>query len=187
MSTKKRLFCAVKIPALEAIEEGIADFREVLSGERIKWVHPENLHLTLKFFGDTPETKEPEIINALTEAVEKSDPFSVIIQGCGTFGKPGMPRVIWLGFDEAGPLENLYHEVNKQLEPLGYKPDKPTFIPHLTIGRIKQIRHTEPLDDMIEEYRDFRFGKVTMESLILFESILKPQGPIYKVVKSFDL
>ncbi len=183
----KRLFCALKVRPTEAVREVLADFRETMAGERIKWVHPENLHITLKFFGDTPGHKEPAIVEALEQAAAAATPFHFQLKGCGTFGNPRMPRVIWLGINQGAGLKNVYHKVNRALEPLGHLPDKKLFVPHLTVGRIKHLTETETLRGLIEEYRDTVFGNVPVGEFFLFQSTLRPEGPEYRVLKSFRM
>ncbi len=182
-----RLFCALKVPPTGAVREVLAVFQETLADGRINWVHPENLHITLKFFGDTPDLDKPGIIDALRKAATAATPFSFRLRGCGTFGNPRMPRVLWLGIDNGTGLKSVYHKVNKALEPLGHQPDKKLFVPHLTIGRIKHLRSTEALRGLLEEYRDSVFGDAHIGEIFLFESILRPAGPEYRVVETFKI
>ncbi len=183
----KRLFCAVKIQPSEEITDTMDHFRESLATERINWVAPENLHLTLKFFGDTPNRELDAIVQSLQKAAALSSPVSFSINGCGTFGNPRMPRVLWFGIDRPHGLQTLYRTVNKSLEPLGYLPDKKVFVPHLTIGRIKHLEDTSALQELLGEYEDTAFGKVTVSNFHLFESILRPQGPEYHILESFRM
>ncbi|TVR42403.1 MAG: RNA 2',3'-cyclic phosphodiesterase [Bacteroidia bacterium] len=183
----KRLFCAVKIKPSGEITDAIYHFRESLTKERINWVSPENLHLTLKFFGDTPVRDLDAIVQALQKAASLASPFSFSIKGCGTFGNPRMPRVLWFGIDQPHGLQSLYHTVNKALEPLGYVPDKKVFVPHLTIGRIRHLEDTRILQELLGEYEESGFGKVMVTRFHLFESILRPQGPEYHILENFSL
>ncbi len=183
----KRLFCAIKIKPNEAIRDVLNTFREELYGERISWVDPGNLHITLKFFGDTPGKEEADIIGALEEAAARTNPFSFQLKGCGTFGNPGMPRVIWLGVHGAEGLKTLYHNVTLALEPLGHRqPDRKYFVPHLTAGRIKHLKDKDLLNDLLEEYDQLSFGRVAIDRCYLFQSILQPEGPEYRIIQGFD-
>lgn len=183
----KRLFCAVKVPANEALEEAIGAFRLELKDARVSWVSPQNLHLTLKFFGDTPNHQVESIVEALHLSAASSPPFSFSVEGCGTFGGIRQPNVIWLGIRNGKPLEALYHNVNQFLAPLGFEPDRKLFTPHLTIGRIKFIQDTVGLRALESEYSGQEFAKVRTGSFYLMESLLRPQGPLYKVVEEFKL
>jgi len=181
----KRLFCAIKIKPNEAIRDALNTFREELYGERINWVAPANLHITLKFFGDTPGKEEDNIINALEQAAARANLFSFQLKGCGTFGNPRMPRVIWLGIHESDGLKALYHNVNRALEPMGYQPDRKLFVPHLTIGRIKHLEDNVLLKDLLAEHDQLAFGRVAIDRFYLFQSILRPEGPEYRIIQEF--
>lgn len=175
----KRLFTAVHIPPTDAITETLDHFRAELEGERINWVSPANMHLTLKFFGDTPMRDELPIKKALETAGKEAEPFSFHINGCGVFGNPRMPRVIWLGIRHAAGLVALYDTINKHLKPLGHKPDKKVFVPHLTIARVKHLANHAGLEELLAGYEKEDFGKVTVNRFTLYQSILKPTGPTY--------
>lgn len=183
----KRLFCAVKVQPNTEILDVIHHFREGLIGERIKWVNPDNLHLTLKFFGDTQSENETEIINAFRHAGKHVNNFSFELSGIGFFGSHRLPRVLWIGIKQPEALQLLYKEVNKYLKPLGYLPDKPQFVPHLTVARIKELKNTNAFHRLIIKHQNDRFGEQHIKSFELYQSILRPQGPEYRIVKAFDL
>lgn len=183
----KRLFCAVKVPPSEEISEALAFFRQELQGEAIKWVEPQNLHITLKFFGETPNRQVDPIAGALHLAAMDCPPGSFRIEGCGTFGSARMPRVIWLGIRRAEHLMQLYNRVNQRLAPLGYKPDKTLFTPHLTLGRIREIKDLHALSAVESEFAETRFARVELKEFYLIESFLRPRGPLYKVLQTFVL
>jgi len=175
----KRLFTAVHIPPTDPITDALGHFRAELEGSKINWVSPSNMHLTLKFFGDTPMRDEPPIKDALEAAGKEVRPFTFRIKGCGTFGNPRMPRVIWLGIEHADGLITLYDTINKHLKPLGHKPDKKVFVPHLTIARVKHLTNHDALEELLAEYAEEDFGEVTVDRFTLYQSILRPQGPEY--------
>lgn len=183
----KRLFCAVKAEAGEEIRSVWRDFRDRLGKERINWVDPAGLHITLAFFGDTPPNKEAQITKALEQAAGHSSPFSFQARGCGTFGSRRMPRVIWLGTREADGFTELHEQVIRFLEPTGYRPDKKVFVPHLTIGRIKHLEHPGTLDELVSAYQDKLFGTFSVDRFYLIQSVLTPGGPVYRTVQSFEL
>jgi len=181
----KRLFCAVKVTPSQAVRDTLDTFRREMQGEKISWVSPDNLHLTLKFFGDTPGYKQKKITPALRNAAAECSAFTFRMEGCGTFGNPRMPRVLWLGIKDADDLDHLYQTVNRHLEPLGYKPDKATFVPHLTIGRIKHMDDTGPLRELMAQYESTFFGTTEVNAFYLIQSILRPRGPEYKILEEF--
>ncbi len=183
----KRLFCAVKVEANEVIRSVWRDFRDELTTDRINWVDPANLHITLAFFGDTPGSKEAHICDALEKAARHSSPFSFQTKGCGTFGSRRMPRVVWLGITGTEGFTELYNNANRFLELTGYRPDKKKFVPHLTIGRIKQMENPEKLEDLLSANQNRDFGTFSVDRFYLIQSILTPGGPVYHTVRSFEL
>lgn len=204
MNGTKRLFCAVKVPLTDGIEEVFDVYRNELSGEAIKWVEPHNLHLTLKFFGDTPADRLDAIVAALQSAARRfSSPITqgditdgtltagihpvlnFEVRGCGHFASRGQPRVIWMGIEKAEGLKRLYRLINEALLPMGYEPDRQAFSPHLTLGRIKSLRDKQSLKALEEEFADTLFASVSTTHFLLMESILRPQGPFYHEVTKF--
>lgn len=183
----KRLFCAVKIHITNEILDSIVLFQNELKDERIKWVNTDNLHLTLKFFGDTGAESEAEIINALNKAGEVMKAFSFNLAGLGYFGPRRSPRVLWIGIKQPAGLQILYKHINKYLTPLGYTPDKPNFVPHLTVGRIKDLKNINSFHNLLLTYEDKNYGAQHIDSFALYQSILRPQGPEYHVVKKWIL
>lgn len=183
----KRLFCAVKVPPCEEIHEALDVFRKGLRGEAIKWVEPQNMHLTLKFFGDTPDKMVAPITDALHQVASDCPPSSFRVEGCGTFGSSGLPRVVWLGIRKADGLLRLSDCVNQKIAPLGYAPDKKLFTPHLTLGRIKGLKQLHVLNALESEFAETRFTRVDLREFYLIESVLRPQGPLYKILEAFEL
>ncbi len=183
----KRLFCAVKITPTYQIENALHALQEALYSERINWVDLANMHITLKFFGDTPGDQQEKIISRLKDASLQIDAFSFGVAGCGTFGPPKSPRVIWLGISGSEGFKKLYHQINKNLQYLGYEPDKKEFAPHLTLGRIKSISQQNLLKQLLRSFKDTHFGHFHVDAFQLYQSILRPEGPEYKVVATFPL
>ncbi len=182
----KRLFCAVKITPTYHIENALHAMQEALYREHINWVDPANMHITLKFFGDTPADQQQKITTGLKEASGQIETFSFDVVGCGSFGPPKSPRVIWLGISRSEGFQRLNIQINKSLQYLGYEPDNKEFVPHLTLGRIKNISQHSLLKQMLRSYKDTCFGQFRADAFQLYQSILRPEGPEYKVVEEFS-
>ncbi len=135
----KRLFAAVKIHPSDKLLSIYNSLRAGLRFADIKWVPVENIHVTLKFFGETEENRLPEIRQALGDAAGKHSPFIVKLEHTGIFGSSYNPRVIWFGMGNAEPLADLTNSVFDEVEKIGWERDRQNFVPHLTIGRIKNI------------------------------------------------
>lgn len=181
----KRIFAAIKINPSEKLIELFNNLKSDLREEKIKWVYPEKMHLTLKFFGETPENKIEEIIELLDDAIFEIDPFDIHLEDIGIFGSTYKPRVIWIGFRDYKPLKRLFEAIKARLERAGYEYDRQNFVPHLTLGRIKFIRNKRYFQSIIEKYKNIEIQSEQIDKLILFESILKPQGPEYIVIEEF--
>ena len=97
------------------------------------------------------------------------------------------PRVIWIGIENSEKLVNLFNAIKTGLDDTGFKTEDRPFRPHITIGRIKFLKNPAVTRTEIEKYRETEIQKVAVREVILFESILKPAGPVYKPVGIFKL
>ena len=184
----KRLFVAIKIVPDEHFLNIYYQLLKQFEDEPIKWVEPQNMHLTLKFFGETLEEKIPGIIDVLSNVSAVHQPFQFNFKSIGVFGSSYRPRVIWLGINHDELIKNMARDLHKKLEIIGFTNDRQNFVPHLTIGRIKQeLKHKRSFQQKIDRFKDAFIQDVDVNEVILFESILKPNGPVYKVIESFTL
>jgi len=183
----KRLFVAVKIVPDENFLKSYVALRHVLQLEKISWVKPENFHITLKFLGKTPEDKLSEIRLALQQAAEQIPCFSMKMTGTGIFGSAYKPRVLWFGVENNTAIHQLGETVLNNLDKAGFPRDRQNFVPHLTIGRINRIEHKKIFQEAIATHRDDFLQDVPVNRIILYESLLKPSGVIYRVVMEFSL
>ncbi len=175
-----RAFISVEIPdeikgALQDIQQA---FRE--SRDRITWVRPQGMHITLKFLGDIEEGSIPEIGARMQKAGDNIEPFVIHLLGAGVF--PGMkkPRVLWAGIREgAEDLKKIQEDLDSRLEDLGFPISIRPFSPHITIGRIKDIRDPRWFAAQMEKHGDTEIGSMRAESIHLFESRLRPDGAVY--------
>lgn len=134
-----RLFVACEIPedARELITGVIADLRS-RSGDAVRWVRPEGLHLTLKFLGEVPVKKLPSVKLAIQEAVAGHSPFNLEFSAIGTFGGREGLRLMWVSVaGDVLRLEALVKATNAALAVIGFEPERRPFRPHLTLGRVK--------------------------------------------------
>jgi 2'-5' RNA ligase len=159
--------------------------RQTLDYNIIKWVDLENLHITLRFFGDTPEDELPTIITALKKASLSVTPFKLTLEKTGVFGSRYDPRVIWFGIRENKTLLNLHKNITESLEEVEYFADRQNFVPHLTIGRIKEIRDKQFFQQIIDRFSDLRLLEQQVTEFSLFSSELKKEGPIHTCIESF--
>ncbi len=175
-----RTFIAVAVTpeTCEELGREIAYLKACLP--RIRWVLAENLHLTLKFFGNVPDKDLPEIFQAANEAAAGATAFTLDIERLGCFPDSRRPRVIWAGCGAgADQLTQLAERVEAACCRRGYARDRRRFSPHLTIGRVKQPRDAEGLSAPLEDARRTLFGSVDVAELVVCMSELKKSGAVY--------
>jgi 2'-5' RNA ligase len=181
-----RAFVAIKIDpdAARKIGELHSELDKTLAG--IRWVKPENLHLTLKFLGPVADDKITPIAEALERALCRMPRFSVSCRGLGVFPDIRKAKVLWVGL-EGKSLVPLSDTVEAALEPMGFAREKRAFQPHLTIGRWRDPVRSDALRQQLERSERRDFGASKMAEVIFFQSVLKPGGAIYTPLKTFPL
>jgi len=183
----KRIFIAIKIEPDSTFLRIHSSLKAILGNEKINWVDPANIHLTLAFLGDTEEDRIKVAAIMLKQHCSGFGEFDFNLCGTGVFKDFNDPRVIWIGVAESEKLAELYGRIKTGLEDTGFKTDNRPFRPHITIGRIKFLRDPGVLRTAIEKYKDSGIQKVNVTEVILYESILKPAGPVYKPIGIFKL
>lgn len=155
----------------------------------VKWLEPQNMHLTLQFLGEVAEEKIPAIAEALRRATADRKPFSLEIRGAGAFPSLRRPNVFWLGVGQgAAELTALAQKVQWALQPLGFRPENRPFHGHLTLGRVR--RGGAGLEKLIGRFRqeeNFVAGWICVQNITLFSSQLTPRGPIYTPLEHLPL
>ncbi len=179
-----RAFIAVRVPCTRAVRALLRRIAE-LDGP-VKPVEPENLHLTLRFLGDTPLTDIAAIGEAVRRAAASQTVFSDELCGVGVFPREERPRVVWLGLDNPVAWSELRAAVDRELAPLGYPPEPQAFTPHLTIARVKG-RPPEGLRELIARHAQTVFGEFDVAQLELLQSELTRNGPIYTTLAEAPL
>ena len=198
----KRLFLAIPINTKDnGFAPLVNDLRRRLSHEKmINWVKPTNIHLTLKFIGETPPQDEPKIIEAVSKVLENQKSFTIDFNRTGIFGARYAPRVLWLGMqqtpDELLKLEEAvltafdgigYLRDRQNFDGIGYLRDRQNFVPHLTLGRIKDLCEKQYFQKVVQAIEQKSYIHQEVNEIILFQSILRPEGAVYKVVKRWSL
>jgi 2'-5' RNA ligase len=175
----KRTFIAIKIHPSEKLRAILDYFKQALSGEKIKWVDPENMHITIAFLGDTDENVIPVISEIIRKISLGFPPVELIFRGTGIFRNLRDPKVIWIGTETNPVLQNIKMQIDNELSGFGFKKEGREFRPHLTLGRIKWVKNLTTLEEAIDQYKDQEVQRALINGLIFYESILKPEGPLY--------
>lgn len=157
----------------------------------VKWVAADGIHLTLKFLGDTPAGRVPEIAAALQAVCAAHPAFAFSVEGRGCFPNSRRPRVIWVAVRDKGQaLARLHADVEKHIAPLGWPTEERSFSPHLTLGRVSRDveRMTEEaIGRAVEKSVVEQIGVQSVTALSLIQSELRPTGAIYTRLLSCDL
>jgi 2'-5' RNA ligase len=135
----QRLFAAVPLPpdAVAGCAALIDEVRRGPLGKVPRWVHVPNLHLTVRFLGDTAADRVEEVADAVAAALDGAPAFDVVLAGAGSFPDERKPRTLWLGIERGTPeLGALATRVGEAVVPLGWPPDDRPYRPHLTVARL---------------------------------------------------
>jgi RNA 2',3'-cyclic 3'-phosphodiesterase len=181
-----RLFIGAKIILTDKTKEIIEQFRKDLKNSSISWVSPEIMHLTIKFIGNKPSFFVNSVNLAILESLKDIRSFNLILRSLGFFGKP-LPSVLWIGIGENALLQTIYNRLESNLSEIGIEKESRRFSPHLTLGRVKQMKDLETLKQYVAKYKDLEFQVAKVNKIALFESVLQPRGPIYKPLAEHNL
>ncbi|MCY3761352.1 MAG: RNA 2',3'-cyclic phosphodiesterase [Gemmatimonadetes bacterium] len=180
MSDSIRTFVAVEPPAgLRAALAGVPAAASLPQGAPLRWTPPENLHLTLRFLGDTPEEQLAPLADALGAIAAGAASFELELGGAGAYPDARAARVLWVGLVDADrKLRRLRNEVEAAVRGLGWKREGRRFQPHLTLARLRRPTRL-PAGGWIETVPRCRFA---VEEVSLIRSTLKPAGAEYDVL-----
>jgi 2'-5' RNA ligase len=153
------------------------------TGANVKLVEPENIHITVKFLGDTDENYIDVIEQSIKESVLSIKPFPITLEGTGVFPNHNYIKVIWIGIIDNGNIETIARAIDEKLKPLGFKKENRRFSPHLTVGRVKTARNKDQLLKVIGNYNAVEFTIQNIQSITLKKSELTPNGPIYTTLR----
>ena len=182
-----RAFIAVDLD--DPVIETICNVVEILKPRitEIRWLRKENLHLTLKFLGNIAESQVEPIAAALRHPVGLFSPCTISAKGLGVFPDFRRPKILWVGLT-GDQLVQLAAEIESALMPLGFTPENRAFTPHLTIGRWREgSRPAKNLRQEIDSLNDFEFGACAIRQIVLFQSVLKPEGASYSELRTIQL
>jgi RNA 2',3'-cyclic 3'-phosphodiesterase len=175
-----RAFLALEIPP--SLQKSISAHSAVLKQalpDTIRWVATERIHLTLKFLGDTSPASLQDLTHALSAVIAQQPPFDISAGGFGVFPNPKRPRILWIGVQAPPDLERLTRAIETTCARLGYPPEEKPFNPHLTLGRLRDSADLSALRPALQGIEIGPLGSLTVSSVTLFRSDLRPQGPNY--------
>lgn len=167
---------------LRKIEEFKDKYKTTL---KARWLDSNNIHITLQFIGWVKEKDISTILENIQKSIQGIQPFSISYQYVGAFPERGTPRILWVGIENNGQLQNLASKLSKVNKPF-IKGGQRGFTPHLTIARLKHVEK-QAVSDIIEGNKNANFGEDYVQKIILFESKLFKTGSKYSVLRTFQL
>jgi RNA 2',3'-cyclic 3'-phosphodiesterase len=179
-----RLFVALDIPdaVRRALRELMARLKPECTGAR--WVRPQGMHVTLKFLGETEESKLDPIRAALS-SIHSGQPVEFDFRGVGFFPNEFHPRVVWCGIEASSNLPKLAADVDRALQPLGFPAESRAFTPHLTLARFNSHKGLDTLVRAANNLKAYDFGSARATEFHLYQSVLKPSGAEYTRLATF--
>ena len=182
-----RTFIAIELP--HGIKKEIAGFQENIasSGFPVRWIPVKNIHITLKFIGEIPESLVQQIERDILTSPPMCEPFTVKIGGTGVFPNLKRPRIFWVGIAAGGhEIQLLSSALEEQLFSLGIPKEERKFRAHITIGRFRHQRHMKTIQEFVSQ-NILNAGEFQVEKIVLMKSTLRPSGAEYSVVKEHSL
>ncbi|MFC1658834.1 RNA 2',3'-cyclic phosphodiesterase [Candidatus Omnitrophota bacterium] len=185
-----RTFIAIVLS--QEIKAFLSNIEEELKQARadVKWVEPDNIHLTLKFLGEIKEDRALEVQSVLAEVAQSNSPFSLYLSAIGAFPKLEYPRTIWIGVTSEQPVLKIAEALEKGMLKIGMPAESRSFSAHITLGRVRSALNRKSL---IEKIESFNKGlpacgpELKVSTLTLFKSTLTPHGPVYETLLSSPL
>jgi len=183
----RRLFVALEPP--EAVRRRVAALAVELrraagrAAEDVRWVPPENVHLTLQFLGAVPQERVADVEAAVRAAAGQVRPLSLEVRGAGGFPNARRPRVLWAGLEgDTAPLAELVRDLGRRLAPLGFPPEERPFSAHLTLGRARDTRGAPGLAGALAHAAEAAPTPWRAAEIVIVESHLSPRGPRYEAL-----
>jgi 2'-5' RNA ligase len=181
----KRIRTFIALELTKPIRQRLVAMQEKLavSIPEVKWVEPENLHVTLLFLGEVPDSEVPEVCQRVAEAVADVAPFPVKVEGFGAFPEGRRPRVLWAGITTgAEQLQHVHDLIEKPLHYMGFRREERRYVPHITLGRLKSERPVPNWPELVQQMNRCRGGEMVASEICIMASQLERTGPIYTVM-----
>jgi 2'-5' RNA ligase len=186
-----RCFIAIDIEerirvALRKLQQEMAEAADIKKSD-VKWVHPDSMHLTLKFLGEVRDRDVLDICNIVKAVAAGHKAFDFVVNQVGYFGGQSA-RVLWVGAGLDCPeLLQLQQDLEEKLASIGWPQEGRKFSGHLTLCRVRNSRAGFELAKLTEQYQGFDLGAMRCDTLTVYESKLRPEGPLYTSLGNYRL
>jgi len=184
-----RCFLAIPVKDDKIITK-VKELQEKLSssGADIKIVEKENIHYNLKFFGEKTKDEVNKIISAIENVLGSKRQFEIEVWGLGTFPAKDFVRVVWLGIKKGEKeMVSLAQELENSFSAIGIEKEIRPFQAHLTLCRVRSVDGIESLKNVVNKESSTDVSKMLVNEVVLYQSILKKEGPEYIEIKRFRL
>lgn len=175
-----RLFIAIPLP--KEVKQQLLHLQQPIEG--IRWQHPEQMHLTLKFLGEVDQQETGELLSALVNIDHPR--FMISIEGMGGFPKNKQPTVIWVGIEGNELLTGLHQKIEEACWEIGIAPERRAYIPHITLGRVKNGSR-QVINAFVNLHQKFSVEAVPVNEFVLYQSELHPDGARHSRMQTFAL
>jgi 2'-5' RNA ligase len=184
-TTVWRLFCAVELPqeVRAQLRDHVSTLRKAVPDVTASWSRVDNIHLTLKFFGNVAVDRIEAISAAVNRAVNVSAPLEIGVGKSGAF----RAQVLWIGVsDPSGKLSELHKQIERECAAEGFEKEGRAYQPHLTIAR---IRRREGAKRLVNTHLEMNFETfpLAVNELVVFRSQLSPKGSTYTAISHHRL
>lgn len=182
-----RCFIAIEIP--ETVKSVLSGIEEELKKTEadVRWVNPDNIHLTLKFLGNIKEETVKKVMKMMETVCSSCNSFNLEVKGLGVFPSIKSPRVLWVDIEESDVLKSLQEEIDKKMVPIGFEREDRKFTPHLTMGRFRSSIGKGALLEVIKQHEKDTFGTIDVQYISLMRSDLNPEGARYTRIAEIPL
>jgi len=176
----KRLFIATKVDLDKSFQQLREQLKYEMRHNDIVWVQDEVRHLTLRFLGVTPDSRLPQLKDNIRQMCRESSPFYLELNKLGVFGSHYHPEVLWFGFNEFFFFRQLFEKLEPRLLEQGFEPNYGNFVPHVTLGRIKNVVNKPKFWETFKKFQPTCAQMIPVTELTLYQSFLHKEGPEYK-------
>ncbi len=184
-----RVFCAIAIPedVRALIAQHTSHLKQAIPEAQASWTPVQNIHLTLKFLGETPLRRVQDLSAAASRATARVESFKVSVEETGAFPRQAAPRVLWIGIkDPEGKLQKLYSSLEDECAKAGFQKESRSLHPHLTIARLRKPQHARTLASAHKQML-FEPVEVDVTELLVIRSELGKDGSKYSVISRHAL
>ena len=181
MAKPIRTFIAIELS--DEIRNSAVELQRALAKDNgsVKWVEPENIHLTMQFLGNVPDQEMADVCRVAQRAAAAAVPFEMTVEEAGAFPSTLRPRTVWLAVSVGSEAVIALHKsLEDQLVPLGYRREKRRFHPHVTLGRVRG--RPDQLGASLVAKNDWSAGSMVVDEIVVLASELRSKGPHYNVM-----